>query len=211
MNIGNLKGITLTELIMASVMLGVVMLGIISVDYASRKTQQTTSRDTLVSATTAATLLDITKTAEQTVGDTAIAANIGVQSAGGGSTTCFRQDLNAFQNQTPNEYTNDSWICYTTSSTNNNIVKCTQNNIAACPNPPPTSPPNPTNAYILGTSITGGLSIAWSNGAIGIANPQAPIIITLTNSYTPSSTTYNLNNPKISLSTEVYPSGHAFK
>lgn len=143
MNINDKNGVTLTELIVASVLVGIIMLGIVSVDYATRQSQQTTTAAGQLAMSTGAMLLDIMKNSSLAVGDATSPANSGVFVSPGGNTACFRQDLNT--PATPANYADDSWICYTESS--NNLLKCTRTTTGDC---------SAVGSRVLGKVISGG-------------------------------------------------------
>jgi prepilin-type N-terminal cleavage/methylation domain-containing protein len=137
----NKRGVTLTELLIASVLIGIIMLGIVSVDYATRQSHQKTTATGQLAMSTGGMLLDIMKNSSLAVGDAATANNSGIYVSPGGNTACFRQDLL----QTPSNYTDDSWICYTESA--NNLLKCTRTASGDCA---------AGSSRILGRVITGG-------------------------------------------------------
>lgn len=111
-------GLTLTELLVASVLVGIVMLGAISVDFAIRNTKLGSSRVEVLSKEVGATILNITRDAMLTAGDNSMdllnanswqATGIYTYDVGDNfKSICFRQDINS----TPENYADDPWACY---------------------------------------------------------------------------------------------------
>ena len=102
------KGLTLTELLVASVIVGIIMVGVASFT-SSMKNVQKTSVDVSLNATrTAAAMKMIERDALLAIGDS---TDAGVCTPDTGPTdysVCFRQDTA----NTPWDYTDDTWICY---------------------------------------------------------------------------------------------------
>ena len=118
------RGITLTELLMATIMIGIVMLGVASFSGSINRLQGSTSRSTIVAMRTKAVMAKIVKDASSAVGDNQdcgtedsgyvnwdINCGSGIrtdQGGGGKLGICFRHDVAA----SPEDYTDDDWICY---------------------------------------------------------------------------------------------------
>lgn len=106
-------GLTLTELLIASILIGIVMVGAVSIDYALRMSQKTTSQDSLLAMKVSAAMMQITRDAMKTVGDD---TDSGVSNDDFGPirNICFRYDADG----DPNNYTGDEWTCYSNDSGN---------------------------------------------------------------------------------------------
>jgi len=133
MRLFRLQALTLTELLVAITLLGIVMLAVASLDVAMRQAYQTTSKDADVSMRVAAAMLHITN-------NTAVAT--GMQSDPG-----IVPDVDVPANTTdlylrrdggnPSTYTDDTWMCY-----HYDAGTPTQD-IIVCPSIPSTPIPGP--------------------------------------------------------------------
>ena len=101
------KGITLTELIVASVMIGIVMIGVSSFGLTIKKLQSSTNSSALLSMKAKTIMARMSVDALATIGDV---PDPGYVTSGGGPdvSICFRHDVNT----TPSLYTDDEWTCY---------------------------------------------------------------------------------------------------
>jgi len=115
------KGITLTELLVASVMIGVVMLGVAAFGVAIKSLQGSTNKSVIIALRTKSVMARIAADATLAVG---YMGNRGVNT----NTTephfsiCFRQD----DDNTPDIYTDDVGICYYRNNAANNLMLCGQ-------------------------------------------------------------------------------------
>ena len=114
------RGLTLAELLVTTMIIGVVMIGMVSVDYAIRTDEQQQSRTSIATLRTQATIQDIVATATQASGDMITQcvqlANLTTDTT---NYICFYRDFG-----TPSDFTDDSWQCYTRHT--NNLHKCTR-------------------------------------------------------------------------------------
>ena len=106
----NNHGMTLTELIIAASLVGIVMVGAVSIDYAIRSTRQSVTASSTLSLQTAADLLQITRDANATTGmgdsdDTM--RGLYTYATGPWREICFRQDQSDTQS-----LVDDLWVCY---------------------------------------------------------------------------------------------------
>jgi prepilin-type N-terminal cleavage/methylation domain-containing protein len=124
------KGLTLTELLVASILIGIVMAGVVSYSFSIKQFQDSTNKSTVLAARVAAAMSFITKDASLAVGD---ATNPGIltYSSGNRRSICFRHDILG----TPNDYADDNWVCYYKHNPADDLRRC----------PNPTPPPPPTN------------------------------------------------------------------
>jgi len=118
----NNRGLTLTELVIATILMAIIMLGVLSTDYAVRNMDKTTQKGTLTAMQVATAVLRISKDLEQAVGD---ATNHGIltSSAGGSYAVCSRHD-----NNDPNKYTDDGWDCYIVATGDTALYHCLPTN-----------------------------------------------------------------------------------
>ena len=187
---------TLIELLVATMLMGIVMLGIVSVDFAVRRMQKNVSKDTFVTMRTSATLLDISKNAAAMTGDQ---NNSGFNN-GVSSRFCFREDINSsgVSNLTPDSYGDDNWICYQQSVTS--ILKCNSGSSPANCLP---------GSFIVGTAVAGGLSVSFvPDNAQTVQNSS--IAISIQNRFSPSQPVSIPDNPEVNISTQVSPTLQSF-
>lgn len=119
----NKKGLSLTELLVATVLMGIVMMGVISINYAMRRMEGTTSKSTVLAIQTAAAMNHITKNGLLAVGfesDPGIVLQLTTPPAV--SYLSFRQDING----TPGNFSDDLWVIYTDGGQANELYTCTQ-------------------------------------------------------------------------------------
>lgn len=125
----SIKGLTLAELLLTTMVIGIIMIGMVSVDYAMRSSDQQQTRSSLTSLRTAAITGDISATVAQAYGDPATrCVQMGNLTTNDTNYICVYRDFG-----TPSDYTDDSWTCYTRRT--NNLHKCTHtiaDGIGAC-------------------------------------------------------------------------------
>ena len=176
---------TLTELLISTMLIGIVMIGIVSVDFAVRRMQKSISKDTFVNMRTSATLLDISKNAAAMTGDQ---SNLGFDSSVS-NRFCFRED----SNNTPDNYSDDTWTCYQLSAAN--ILKCNSGSS------PADCPPAP-GSFIVGTAVAGGLSISFVPDSTA---QNSSVAISITNRPDPTQAASSPDNPEVTMTTQVSP------
>lgn len=114
----NNAGLTLTELIVSSMLIGIVISGVTAFSFALKETERSTSKSSLLAMKTAAAMSMMKKDIEAAVGSY---DNRGVLSFSGGgeASVCLRHDTDG----NPMDYTNDNWRCYF-NATNYTIYRC---------------------------------------------------------------------------------------
>ncbi len=105
------RAITLTELLISTIIIGIIMMGVVSSDSAVRKNAQNQNASTLLTLHTRALVNVIINNAS---------LMSGYKNDQGYSPTvngfCVRQDINIntkAPNNTPTDYSDDQWACYT--------------------------------------------------------------------------------------------------
>jgi len=105
----NQKGVTLTELIVASMLIGIVMAGVTGFSVTVKDFEDHSQKATLLSMRTATAMHQITKDISLAVGNH---LQRGVQTPSvdpvGIYSLCARHDTSL----TPEDYTDDEWVCY---------------------------------------------------------------------------------------------------
>ncbi|MFH1359584.1 MAG: prepilin-type N-terminal cleavage/methylation domain-containing protein [Candidatus Omnitrophota bacterium] len=130
--IRNPHGMTLTELLIASVLIGIVAIGAISMDIAVRQMREGSSRNAILAMRTSVVMMDIAKHAQQATGDLS-AWGLADLSSAAESTLCMRFDDPTLPLPTPGDYADDVARCYTRFQpplVDNNIHYCEFNNWA---------------------------------------------------------------------------------
>jgi len=115
------QGMTLTELLIASILVGIIMAGAVSVDFAIRRGRKNMADGAKIAMELNAAMLQMTRDAMAATGD---ASSPGIVSDDTGAifNICFRYDAN----MTPNSYADDEWICYSQDTTQKIIRRCIQ-------------------------------------------------------------------------------------
>lgn len=206
------KGLTLAELLVTGMIIGVIMIGMVSVDHAIRTQELQQSRASITAIRTSAVLHDIVATATQAYGDVTTRciqmANLTTDAT---NYICVYRDFG-----TPSDYSDDSWQCYTRHA--NNIHKCTRTLVSGkgvCLNTDP----------IIGTVTIDSFN-APDTPVVVSTSPDFYFQITLKNRYdptrpfpgvgaaSPSTAEYvdvivqeHMTNPKIKLTAKVAPIG----
>jgi len=184
-------GMTLTELLVSTALIGIVMLGVVSVEYASKRSQENMSRKSIVTTRTSAMLLHIVKNAALAVGDV-IDVGIRIRTTGGINSryACFRQDIP----QTPGNYSDDTWVCYTRRTTNK-VHTCNRTSPGACT----------SFTTTLGTATA--LSVTYTADR---ATQTNRVDISITSLYDDSAPFDPDGNPRVIMTAQVNPTGQSF-
>ena len=114
---------TLAELLVASILMGIVMVGVISVNYAMKRMESTTSKATLLGMQTAAAMNHITRNGLLAVGyENNPGIVLALNTPPDTSYLSFRQDTAS----TPGDFSDDQWVIYTDIGEANHLYTCTQ-------------------------------------------------------------------------------------
>jgi type II secretory pathway pseudopilin PulG len=183
------NAMTLTELIIASVLMGIMMVGLVSVDLAVRNSRATATADTAVAIQTQAAMLRITNDAMKAVGNS---SNPGVSSAAG--FLCFRHDTD----NDPNTFSGDTWVCY--DKDENDIDRCT--------------PSVPEHCTLSSTGyesvLLGKTSDFTYNFFLDSTTKKLYVDISMTNRFDTTVAAHPITNPDYTISTHVSPPGHGY-
>lgn len=200
------NGMTLTELLMASVLVGIVMLGVASFSVSLNQFQNSTDKSTLIAMKTKAAMARINRDALLAVGD---ATDPGVYSWTNGSnrnSICFRHDLA----NTPADYSDDTWTCY---------FHGNSFNVTRCVDPAAGPPPACTNN---GQCCGGATEQSPLLQLADNASEYAAIVdadgdgrmdyigITFTTRATWNQPAHPITNPEYTLTTQISPPGHSW-
>ena len=192
-----MRGITLTELLIATIVVGIIMLGVASSDFAVRKNTKNQSAGALLTLNTRSIIEHISKNASMATGmknDQGFYNVTGAAVAAGNF--CIRQDIDISGNflNTSGDYNDDNWKCYTVAANNiTTCIKSTANKANACI--------NTDNKYAsLGALTTATPSFSSTTDVFSV------VII---NHDQPSNATTSVSNPGVTLTSQVVPSGHS--
>ncbi|MBZ0165740.1 MAG: hypothetical protein K8I00_02960 [Candidatus Omnitrophica bacterium] len=119
MRIENPYGLTLTELLIAAVMVSIVMAGLAVFSTSMKQMMNTSQTTRYTDMKLAAVMKAIRKDAELAIGDPTDPGIIAV-SASPKNGICFRQDTM----QTPSDYTDDVWACWYHHSSSPGMRRC---------------------------------------------------------------------------------------
>ncbi len=199
------KGMTLTELIVSSILVGIVMVGIASFSSAIKQIQTTNEKSTLLEIRTAAAINHIRRSAVQAVGyqdDPGI-----ITSATGASPAyfSFRQD----RNNTPNNFSDDTWVIYSDGGIAGRMYTCTQDATAG---------PVPNSGIGGGCAIATNLTLLQNISTISYSrvtddassNLNLYFEINLTTMDDISKPYHPVNNPKYTVNTRIIPPSHSW-
>lgn len=101
------KGLSLTELLVATILIGIVMVGVASFSSVVKQLQSTTDRSTILHLKTSAAMSFIRKDALLATGDPSSPGVLTYTSPPTIGSICFRHDVND-----PTSYGEDIWVCY---------------------------------------------------------------------------------------------------
>ncbi len=190
------QAMSLTELIIASALVGIVMIGAISIDYALRTSRQNLSISGDLSNRLAAAMLSLTRDGMQTSGS---GDNPGIvyDDAGNVRNICFRHDVSD-----PGLFTDDLWNCYSHDATNL-LYRCENLNAALaadgeCPDPRRQLITLTSNNFFdVTTTLAEGLTRVES------------VKFLLTTRQNPAAAAQPLSNPEYSLESVIHPHGQS--
>lgn len=195
-------GVTLTELLIATILIGIVMTGITAFSFSVKEFESTSSKTNLMAMQVAAAANLISRDAHRAVGDP---TNKGIRHsyAANLESLCFRHDNRA--NQTPDVYTDDEWTCYFRDA-NGDVWRCFPDtaNLA-------TGTCNTNNAaHLYRAALAYPVGIYPSQ--FGIYQPAGTIdyvYMALDTRFDPQSEWHPIDNPGYHLSLTVNPVAHS--
>jgi len=190
---------TLIELLIASILIGIVMIGVLAFNLSIKRIQESTDKDTLIMMRTQASLTRMARDASMAIGDTTDRGII-ILPEGALTSVSFRHD----RNNTPSDYTDDTWVIYYTSGTT--LYTCEQP-VASFPGTPWI--PNQTSgqpcstgqATIVTTQLVGG-------SARFETSPGSYVQLSHTLRAIPANTAHPINNPEYTATINVRPLAH---
>ncbi len=197
MNLKENIALTLTELIVATIVMGIVALGVGAVDVALRQSHHSTSRNAIVAMRTSAIMLHVTKDVEMATGDRAD-SGIRVDDPVNTTNIWIRREDPTNPSPDPNSYVDDIWVSYTYDSGNHNLYYCTvPNNTTPCT----------TADQNLGTLANLRATPVFDE-TLGTQNFY--LEVTLTNLFNPLTAADIYDNPQYQLTSRIAPASSSF-
>ena len=120
------NGLTLTELLVATILIGIVMSGVAAFTFFIKQTRDSTGAGTILAVQTATAMHYLLEDANKAVGDS-ISRGVAFDSPDQLS-VCFRHDVND-----PSVYTDDIWACYWYDATSDGLWKCVDRDSTTIP------------------------------------------------------------------------------
>jgi len=134
MNLRTSKAVTLIELLIAAILVGIVMLGAVSVDFAIRRGRQNMVSSNRMAMELEASMLQMTRDAMATTGyygenndgNNGNWIDSGIDADGSGPilNICFRN----IPDNDPNTFPGDDWTCYSQVTAQYDILRCDNGN-----------------------------------------------------------------------------------
>lgn len=207
-------GLTLTELLISSVIVGIIMLGVVSLDSVIGKKRQIATADNLLALNTRVTVNHMLKNALQAVGygtqeyqGILIGDQVGDQGINGPGTFCVNQDIKPLStevNWTPLDHSDDRWVCYTLNPTDHKIYFCEKaNDVAASYR----GAGRCSSGEIVGQAVSWAPKFEVDNSEGGV---KLVFSISLTTRFNPAKPKSN-SNPEHTVTISSSPPGHAIR
>lgn len=219
--INNLKGVTLTELLVSTILIGIVMVGVVGFNLLIKNFQDSSNKGTSIAIKAASALSFLRKDAGLAVGnalDSGVLTFFDTPSAPR-STICFRHDsTNSAPNNTPKDYTDDEWFC-TTHGHSFDLHRCGP---LAAPSPDCTLSGSAVDVPILKLvhntdpaykgdffNVPGGCGDCSNPGDENHMDYIEINIHTAFKAGAGAPVVHPIDNPDYFLTTKIYPSGHS--
>lgn len=201
-NDSNQKGLTLTELIVASILISIVLVGVAAFSISLKQMEQTTSEASLLNMQASSALSHIKNNAFIAIGYQGD-PGINWDTAATPPYFSFRHDVS----NTPIQYDDDEWTIYTDGSIPNTLYVCTQDAAegpvpdisGACEPPDGTQPDN----LVLLNNIT---AIDFTLETAG----QFYFYVEITTRSDPSKVEDPLRNPEVTVYERISPVSHSW-
>ncbi len=187
------SAMTLTELMIASALVGIVTLGLVAAEFTVRNSRQSSARENQVSAQLQSAMLQLSRDVSLLVGD-ASDTGIVINTSGNDQTICFREAAGD-----PNLYSDDLWNCWWYKDSTKELTSCRQ-----LAGPPPTTCLGQANKKMW-IKITNG-STFYS--LVPSATQIDYILLDLATRYDATSAdTSEISNPGYQIQSKINPPG----
>lgn len=210
----NKKGLSLTELIVASILITIVLAGVAGFSISLRQIEQTSGQAAVLNTRTSAAINHIKNNAFTAIGyknDSGVRTDITEGTTPPPNFFSFRHDVL----NTPIDYTDDEWTIYTDGGITNIMYVCTQESIDNGEGPipmtlsgQPCEPPNgmdPDNLTLLNNVV----NIIYEFDPNATA-PEFYFYIQITTRSDPSKAADPLKNPEVTMEDSISPISHTW-
>lgn len=200
-------GLTLIELVVAAVVIGIITMGIFAADYAIRTTQSNSFRSNYLNMKVASVIMEMSQAAKKVTGhrwdgQTGLqyqAEGIYIDDWNNPKAICFRYD----EDNNPNSYTGDHWQCFSRPNASYSIYRCEVNESTDVTTAVPCATTN-ANFLIQPTTATFIFPVREGGSPTGRWDY---IQLTINTRFNPSASYDPLTNPQLEMSTLIYPPG----
>lgn len=200
MNLKNNNALTLTELIAATILFGIVIAGVASLDFALSQTRKGTSQSSIITMQTSSIMLRISKEAELATGDQ---ANPGIVININPTNIWIRHEDPTNPTPDPSSYADDTWVSFTYNPVSHNIFFCT---IPDNPTAPPTTT-CPNGSENIGT-LASFIPNLVNDATLG--NQNFYLEVTLINRFDPTIAVNAFDNPECTLTSRIHPTSFSY-
>lgn len=211
MTLQHKNAVTLTELLVGTVLIGIVMVGIAAFSNAIKQIHGSTDKSTILAMRTAFALKQMSSDAFLAVGSNLLSGSGGngclpdcglvYNNTGADQSICFRQDAD----NDPTSYANDIWICYFKGGANGVVERCVGTPVL---NIPPATMAQCSAAPAVVTPYDYQLSQNDFFQIVRDVNSRLEYVeITLTTRTDTANPAHPMDNPEYTLTTRVSPPG----
>jgi len=188
----NSRAMTLVELLIASILIGIVMIGVLSFNMSIKRIQESTDRDTLLSMRAEATITRMGRDARTAIGDP-VNRGIIITPEGAVTNVAFRQD----RDNTPTDYSDDTWVIYYQNGSS--LYTCEQTVPTANQS---SGPCTPSNATLVTSQL--------QSGSVTFETSAGPYVhMRLTFRYIPTAALHAITNPEHTVESTLSPLAHS--
>jgi len=194
------NALTLTELLVSTILMGIVMTGVAAFSLFVKQARDSTGSGTILAVQTATAMHYMIADANKAVGDSSDRGV--VVDAPGGVSICFRHDTN-----NPASYADDTWACYWYDAPSDALWKCATRTAAAGAPPADFNSCNPAGAAIK--LVTLDPTAAQYFSVVDDADGRFQYVdITLNTIADPGRPADTIANPTYQLFTRISPPAH---
>ncbi len=194
------KGLTLTELLVASILMGIVMTGVAAFSFFIKQARDSTGAGTILAVQAATAMHYLVEDANKAVGDNSDRGVVSGTSGAALGSICFRHDTND-----PASYADDTWACYWYRSLDRSLWKCAIRSAAAGAPPADFQACNPAIKLVPLVFSSPQYFLIVNESASG---RFSHVDITLNTIADPMQASDTMNNPTYQLFTRVSPPAH---
>jgi len=202
------SGITLIELIVGCMLMGIVMVGVVAFSLSLQQMQEAQDKKTLLALRTEAVVKHFERTASRIIGDF---DDPGVAYEGAGYTISSWVSLRTDEDETPGDYTDDLWTVYKVWGVDDQFLGvCKQYadpdpSTGTCGNLPPINYQILTNNLVRGESF-----LAFGPTTIYPSLYLNHVWLKIVTRWNPKLPSNDITNPSYRLEIRIYSPSHSF-